>query len=224
MDNQATEGSSTKGKNKGGNMKTKFGVMVMSLLFIGISIFTASCAKKQIASPPAPIDVTETDMSYREGTYEERSTIDDYEQKKETEYDSYDRTQDADLLAKQQEEQRQMEFERRNQFLNEKIYFDFDSATLDYQAQEILRKKADYMMKNPNVTITIAGHCDERGTNEYNLALGDRRAESAKAFLVNIGISPSRVDTVSYGEERPADPGHNETAWAKNRRAEFVIR
>ena len=74
-----------------------------------------------------------------------------------------------------------------------------------------------------DVTVTIQGHCDERGTNEYNLALGDRRADSTKTFLVDLGISASRLTTVSYGEERPVDPRHNEEAWAKNRRAHFVI-
>ena len=76
---------------------------------------------------------------------------------------------------------------------------------------------------HPGVTVTIEGHCDERGTNEYNLALGDRRAESAKRFLTDLGISATRLTTVSYGEERPVDPRHNEEAWAKNRRAHFVI-
>ena len=71
--------------------------------------------------------------------------------------------------------------------------------------------------------MTIEGHCDERGTDEYNLALGDRRANSAKSFLVDLGISPRRLTTISFGEERPLDPRHNEEAWAKNRRCEFVI-
>ena len=78
-------------------------------------------------------------------------------------------------------------------------------------------------MAPPDVTVIIEGHCDERGTNEYNMALGDRRAESAKSFLVDFGIALERLATVSYGEERPFDPRHNKEAWAKNRRAHFVI-
>jgi peptidoglycan-associated lipoprotein len=103
------------------------------------------------------------------------------------------------------------------------IYFDFDKYNLKPPAIKKLDKTADWLSKNPSVRIRIEGHCDERGTNEYNLALGDRRANSAKKYLVNLGISPERISTISYGEERPVDPGHNEAAWAKNRRDEFKI-
>lgn len=108
------------------------------------------------------------------------------------------------------------------EFVSEDIHFDFDKSFIRADAQPILEKKADWLRKNPDANITIEGHCDERGTNEYNLALGDRRAESAKAFLMNLGISGSRMTTVSYGEERPVDTASNEDAWAKNRRAHFV--
>lgn len=107
--------------------------------------------------------------------------------------------------------------------MKEDIYFDFDKSNLKPAAQESLLQKADWLRENPDVTVTIEGHCDERGTNEYNLALGDRRAESAKAFLVNLGISASRLTTISYGEERPVCFGHNEECWAKNRRAHFTL-
>lgn len=107
--------------------------------------------------------------------------------------------------------------------MQEDIYFAFDRANLSPMAQENLRRKAEWLRANPDATVTIEGHCDERGTNEYNLALGDRRAESAKSFLVDLGISAKRLATISYGEERPVDPRHNEEAWAKNRRAHFVV-
>ena len=105
----------------------------------------------------------------------------------------------------------------------EDIYFEFDRSTLTAESQEILRKKAEWMKSNRDVKVIIEGHCDNRGTNEYNLALGDRRAASTKAFLVNLGISPSRMVTISYGEERPLKHGQNEKAWAKNRRAHFEV-
>jgi peptidoglycan-associated lipoprotein len=111
----------------------------------------------------------------------------------------------------------------KNRFLNENVYFDFDNATLDYQAQELLKQKAMWLRDNPDANVVIEGHCDERGTNAYNLALGERRAESAKTFLVNLGISGMRLTTISYGEEKPVDMGQNEEAWAKNRRAAFVL-
>jgi peptidoglycan-associated lipoprotein len=107
--------------------------------------------------------------------------------------------------------------------MQEDIYFDFDKSTLTPSAQDNLLRKAEWLRENPDATVTIEGHCDERGTNEYNLALGDRRAESAKAFLIDLGIDPMRLTTISYGEERPVDPRHTEEAWAKNRRDHFVV-
>jgi len=112
----------------------------------------------------------------------------------------------------------------RNQFVSEHIYFPFDSAELSPLAQATLKRKAAWLKDNPDAMVTIAGNCDERGTNEYNLALGERRAESARAYLVDLGISASRLSTISYGEERPLDPRHNEEAWAKNRNDQFQLR
>ena len=107
--------------------------------------------------------------------------------------------------------------------MQEDIYFDFDKATLTPAAQDNLLRKAEWLRENSDVTVTIEGHCDARGTNEYNLALGDRRAESAKAFLVDLGIAASRITTISYGEERPVCTQQNEECWAKNRRDNFVV-
>ncbi|MBW1897735.1 MAG: peptidoglycan-associated lipoprotein Pal [Deltaproteobacteria bacterium] len=112
----------------------------------------------------------------------------------------------------------------RDMFENDDVQFEFDSAKLSMEAQDILRQKAEWLKKNPRAKIIIEGHCDERGTNEYNLALGDRRAFSAKSFLADLGIDASRLTTVSYGEERPIDSRADEDAWAKNRRAHFVIK
>jgi peptidoglycan-associated lipoprotein len=107
--------------------------------------------------------------------------------------------------------------------MQEDIFFEFDKSTLTPSAQDNLMRKAAWLRDNSNVTVTIEGHCDERGTNEYNLALGDRRADSAKAFLVDLGIASSRLTTISYGEERPLCMQHTEECWAKNRRGHFVI-
>src|SRR5687768_1534560 len=102
------------------------------------------------------------------------------------------------------------------------IYFDFDRSELKTEAREVLNQKAEAMRQYPDIRIRIEGHCDERGTVEYNLALGERRAEAARAYLIDLGIDPDRMTTVSYGEERPAVPESNEAAWAQNRRDEFV--
>jgi peptidoglycan-associated lipoprotein len=107
--------------------------------------------------------------------------------------------------------------------MQEDIYFNFDKSTLTPAAQDNLLRKAEWLRENTDATVTIEGHCDERGTNEYNLALGDRRAESSKSFLIDLGIDPSRLTTISYGEERPVDPRHMEEAWDKNRRDHFVV-
>ena len=103
------------------------------------------------------------------------------------------------------------------------IHFDFDKYDIRPGDASILNENAALLKKYPNVKIQIEGHCDERGTVEYNLALGERRANSAKNYLVSLGISPARISTISYGKEKPLDPGHNEEAWAKNRRAHTVV-
>jgi peptidoglycan-associated lipoprotein len=111
----------------------------------------------------------------------------------------------------------------KSEFLNDNIYFAFDKSNLDDMAQATLKNKAEFLKTYPNVYTTIEGHCDERGTPEYNLALGERRAESAKSFLVDLGIEAYRISTVSYGEERPVCTEQTEACWAKNRRGVFVI-
>lgn len=103
------------------------------------------------------------------------------------------------------------------------IHFDFDKYDIRPQDAEILKENAALLKKYPKVKIQIEGHCDERGTNEYNMALGERRANSTKNYLISLGIAAERMTTISYGEERPVDPGHHEEAWAKNRRAHFII-
>lgn len=102
------------------------------------------------------------------------------------------------------------------------VYFAFDSARLDDSAQQTLRRNAEWLKENPDDRVMVEGHCDERGTNEYNMALGQRRADSAFNFLRSLGVRADRLETISYGEERPVDPGHDEEAWSKNRRAEFT--
>ncbi len=103
------------------------------------------------------------------------------------------------------------------------IHFDFDKYDIRPGDAAILKEDAALLKKYPNVKIQIEGHCDERGTVEYNLALGERRANKAKDYLVSLGISTARISTISYGKERPLDPGHNDEAWAKNRRAHTII-
>ncbi|MBN1365116.1 MAG: peptidoglycan-associated lipoprotein Pal [Syntrophaceae bacterium] len=103
------------------------------------------------------------------------------------------------------------------------INFDFDSSSIRPDAREILRTNANYFMRHRISSIIIEGHCDERGTAEYNMALGERRAQETKKYLINLGIKESIMRTVSFGEENPFDPASNEEAWAKNRRSHFAV-
>jgi len=104
------------------------------------------------------------------------------------------------------------------------IYFDFDKSFIREDAKPVLATVADYLKKNTGAKVQIEGHCAERGTAEYNMALGARRAESAKKYLLSLGVKAAALSTVSYGKEKPLDPGHTEDAWAKNRRDHFLLK
>lgn len=105
----------------------------------------------------------------------------------------------------------------------EKIFFDFDSSILSDSARKTLTRDFAVLKQNPQSRIRVEGHCDERGSAEYNLALGERRAKAAVSYLTTLGAPSGQLTTISYGKEKPADPGHDEAAWAKNRRDEFVV-
>ncbi|UFS69991.1 peptidoglycan-associated lipoprotein Pal [Geomonas sp. RF6] len=104
-----------------------------------------------------------------------------------------------------------------------KVYFNLDSYALDDAARSVLTKNLEILQKDPLRKIRIEGHCDERGSDEYNLALGERRAQAAARYLSALGVAPERLSVISYGKEKPADPGHDEKAWRLNRRDEFIV-
>lgn len=104
------------------------------------------------------------------------------------------------------------------------VRFDFDKSELTEDGRRTAQVVADYMKKNPKAKVQVEGHCDERGTAEYNMALGERRATAVMTYLVSLGVPKAALSTVSFGKEKPLDPGNNEGAWAKNRRAHFVVR
>jgi peptidoglycan-associated lipoprotein len=108
-------------------------------------------------------------------------------------------------------------------FENEDVYFDYDSYVLSEPAKKTLDEKVAFLKRFPKVRVTIEGHCDDRGTNEYNLALGERRANSALQYIINSGVDQTKLSIISYGEERPIVSGSDEASWAKNRRAHFVL-
>ncbi len=187
-------------------MAKRFLMVLTVLLVLPGLLFTVSCAKKAVKSDAGAGQagqagsqaggMSEEEMARQRALEEERIR--------------------AEAAAKQAEMARQ-------RFVNEDIFFDFDSSAITEIAQGVLAEKAEWLRANAAATVVVEGHCDERGTNEYNLALGDRRALTVKGYLVNLGVAPDRLRTISYGEERPVDPGHGEAAWARNRRAHFVI-
>lgn len=133
-------------------------------------------------------------------------------------------TADADADAQRRaEEEARLARERAYGSIQDMIFFDFDRSDLREDARQTLQMKAEALRQFPDIRIRIEGHADERGTVEYNLALGERRADAARAYLVDLGIDPDRMTTISYGEERPQVEGQNEAAWSQNRRDEFVI-
>lgn len=180
-------------------MRKNLWIGLVMLFLIPVFLFTVSCAQQEVKD-------TEETATEPEKAPEEIQASKEVQQPT----DEMSAEERAILAA-------------RNMFLSEDVYFEFDKSTLDSMSQDILSRKADWMRDNTAVVVSIEGHCDERGTNEYNLALGEKRAESTKSFLVDLGIEAYRISTVSYGEERPVDTGQNEEAWAKNRRAHCLI-
>jgi len=183
--------------------------MVLMLVVPGL-LLTTSCAKKA-TSKNGPTVNSDDDAARKAA---EKARLAELERQKQLE---------AQRLEEERLKAEQMKKEARDEFENIYVHFSYDSSVLDDMAQDVLRSKAEWLRNNPESRALIEGHCDERGTVAYNLALGDRRAESAKRFLISLGIDASRLSTVSYGEERPIATGTGEAVWAKNRRAQFVI-
>jgi len=190
--------------------------MKKSVAFIGIIglvlcfsiMITAGCAKKSVVKEQSvtgeqkgAVAETTKEVAKKEGTVQEEPV-----------------TREAARVEEETIKEKAAPVE-----MFKDINFDFDKFSLRPEAREILKQHADYLAKNRDVNVTIEGHCDEKGTSEYNLALGERRAKEALKYLKELGVSAKRMKTVSYGKEKPLDPGHNEEAWAKNRRDHFVI-
>ncbi|UCF74065.1 MAG: peptidoglycan-associated lipoprotein Pal [Deltaproteobacteria bacterium] len=131
--------------------------------------------------------------------------------------------EDLEMAKKKEAEAEALQEREVGEFEPEPIYFDFDKSSIREEYRPILEKTGAFLKDNTGVKMRIEGNCDDRGSPEYNLALGERRANSAKQFLVSLGISPDRIEVISYGEERPLASGYSEEAWAQNRRDDFVI-
>ena len=199
-------------------MQKRMMTALIALTFICSSFFfMAACAKKQV-QVSEPVQPTTQEMK-AEG--EEAKAKAEEEAKRRAEEEA---RAEAERQARLRELKMSQEFaEQVRVFESDNIYFDFDKSDLKPESKTTLKTKGEWLRANPTYAVRIEGHCDERGTNEYNLALGERRAHAAKRFLMALGISGDRVSTISYGEERPAVVGHNEGAWEQNRRDEFKL-
>lgn len=217
-------------------MRKKLWICLSLLVIVPGLLFSVSCAKKVVQSEPTaeeeaapaateaaaaaeePAGPSDADLAAQEKMAQEEAAR-QWEMQAE---EDLRQTQMAEQAAKDEEMER-AQMAAMQMFMSEDVYFDFDSSALTNMARNVLSRKAEYLRINADASVIIEGHCDERGTSAYNIALGDRRAESAKAYLIDLGIDATQLSTISYGEERPVDMGQNEEAWAKNRRAHFVI-
>lgn len=184
-------------------MRNEFKVM---MVFMGlVALMAAGCAKEEVVKKDEPV--------VQQQTVKQAEPVTQVEPVKPSE------------PVKQAEPVKEQAAVKASEALAlETVYFDFDKSDLRQDARDALSKNAEALLKKiTDAKIKIEGHADERGSDEYNMALGDRRAKSAAKYLSNLGVKADRISTVSFGEEKPAVQGHDEAAWSKNRRAEFLI-
>lgn len=191
--------------------------ILLCLALILMLGFASGCAKKRVESStpsPAVAEQMQERQNKDKVQLEEQERLRHEQELKE----------EALAAEKEAEEQKkQVEYQTAMTELGNMIHFDFDSFDIKPEYRELLQQKAEILKKYDNVSMVIEGFCDERGTEEYNLALGERRARAAYEFLILLGVQPERMSIVSFGEEKPLDPAHNETAWAQNRRVQFSL-
>ena len=187
-------------------MKRNKSLAFAALMIVAAAVFTVSCSKKTMQTEPSQTPAPQAEQTVVTPTDAKPADA------KPMEESRTDRSSSTAIASDAVEQ---------TAFIDKKIYFEFDSDMLSSQAREILIRQADYLRSNIDVRLTLEGHCDERGTEAYNMALGQRQADSVKNFLVDMGIPTDRLTTISYGEERPAVMGRNESAWAQNRRVQY---
>ena len=183
--------------------------LAMAVLVAGLFL-TVSCAKKTVVSDATTIEDQEkiqAEAKAKAKAEEERIAQQNLE----------------DQMVKEKALKEAKMQTARREFENQDIHFEYDSSKLSSNAKMLLKEKSDWLKANYSASVIIEGHCDNRGTTEYNLALGERRASEVKAYLINLGVSVARLDTISYGEEQPLDSRQTEEAFRKNRRVHFAI-
>jgi peptidoglycan-associated lipoprotein len=204
-------------------MKRNLLIITMLVFVLSSSFMLYACAKKQVVTETLEEEVAEEKEPAEKPIEIEKAT-----EEKEIATGSIIEEKPAVVAKKKDtvfifDEETAYRERMTAQVEAESIYFDFNRSFIRPEYRPVLEKKAMFLKENPEYHIRIEGNCDERGTNEYNLALGKRRADSAKDYLVSLGIPHDRIATISYGEERPLAVGHHEAAWAQNRRNDFVL-
>jgi len=204
-------------------------IIAVLVVFAFSSVFLlSSCAKKQVVTEEKQVKAPPKEVAKVEEEKPAVTEVKEAEEVKETEEAKLEKLKELEM-AKQREaeakaaEEKAWQERRIAKVEAESIYFDFDKSFIKLEYRDVLQAKAEFLKDDPNIHIRIEGNCDERGTNEYNLALGERRANSAAKFLVSLGISPDRIEAISYGEERPLASGQGGGAWAQNRRDDFTV-
>jgi len=190
--------------------------LIITILILCIGLLMIGCPKKKVLREE-PSVTREEAAKREEATRREEAALKEEAAGRE---EAAKKELETSLVAKKEPGIEGEVFESK---LLKDIRFDYDKYDIRPEDAPILKENAALLKKYSKVKIQIEGHCDERGTNEYNLALGERRANSTKTYILTLGIPSDRISTISYGEEKPVDPGHNEEAWAKNRRAHFII-
>jgi peptidoglycan-associated lipoprotein len=208
--------------------------LVVIVLILCFGLIVSGCPKKTVIKEEPTVKKAEESAAEREKAAKLEAEQREREARERETKEELAKLKEQEA-GKQQQEQKEFEkslvakktpgiegevFETK---MLKRIHFDFDKYDIRLEDTESLKQNAAVLKRFPSVKIQIEGHCDERGTGEYNLALGERRAHSAKEYLVSLGVDGNRISTISYGKEKPLDPGHNEEAWAKNRRDEFVV-
>jgi len=201
-----------------------FSRLLVIVLLTGTIPFLAACGKDQVTPyiPSESSDIPESsDIKYSSSGYSEESGPSE-ESLDSSGYGNQAADQSgASALDQESEEYKKMYGRSSQQLLP--VYFDFDQASIRSDQVSRLEHNADYLNSNPSARVVVEGNCDERGTNEYNLALGERRALNAKTYLIELGLDDNRIRTVSYGDERPLFLGQDEFSWSQNRRDDFIL-
>jgi len=190
----------------------------MLLLLVGcVTVVMAACGGKKVATTATP-QANADSAAAAERARQDAMAQADADRRAREEAERVARQRTADSLAALGHSS-----EAVRTLLATMIHFDYDKANLRGEDASVLDQKVSILQANPDARIRVSGNCDERGSDEYNLALGNRRASTAKQYLVSHGVDGSRIETTSYGKERPLDPAHNEDAWSRNRRDEFDV-